>query len=249
MIHHSPQKNGLTDNANDPAIPSTSRLQSSKTSYLHSIISGESVTMEQMYALYLKSHEIQIKRHDHTNQNISIINETMNARISQIEANQNKINIETHREIQTIKQTVSNYFKAIKEDSSETRDMMRRMNNLILMGVPETQEGLKLVAELIQLILPDKTTFIRDTRVGPIVKNQSHPSSLRIHLDNYGDKYAALKTCKKHLKVLKNLRAFQCGMTSQFLNKRSIKLHGWPKDDLQFSLDLKKWEKTSIMDI
>jgi len=64
------------------------------------------------------------------------------------------------------------------------------------MGAPESPEGLSLVEELFQSILPDKQILVRHHRLGLANDKQTRPRPLQIYLDDAGDKRTALNNFK-----------------------------------------------------
>jgi len=126
-------------------------------------------------------------------------------------------------EVETMKTGVTNGFLQINHSIKEDQDILRRINNLIIMGAPESPEGLSLVKDLFQIILPDKQVLVRDHRLGPA---NDKPRPLRIYLDNAGDKRTALNNCKKLKGIdhLKNLSVKQDLTKAQQIQRRNERI-------------------------
>lgn len=91
---------------------------------------------------------------------------------------------------------------AVREELKEQQQRVIRMSNLVLMGVPESGEGLKLAVKLMGVIYPTWTGPLIDNRIG--VPNKKGPRPLRIPLPSASERAKALRECVK----LKDHREF-----------------------------------------
>jgi len=92
----------------------------------------------------------------------------------------------------------------LKEKIEEDIDKVKRDNNLVLMNIPETIEGLKTAENLMKTLLPDQNTVVRDNRIGHINQNSHRPRPLRIYLSCKSKQKLALLNCFK----MKNIPEF-----------------------------------------
>jgi hypothetical protein len=83
----------------------------------------------------------------------------------------------------------------LKEQLHEEKDRLRRANNILIMGLPENDSGLRLANNLMKVLLPTITVTILDQRVGIQIPNNTRP--VRIHLSNAADVRSALNKSKK----------------------------------------------------
>lgn len=105
---------------------------------------------------------------------------------AQIKADQ----LDTKDEITTLREEMKN---AMDEEIRK----MRKISNIIIYGISETDEGLEIVKKILSVILP-KTHYsinIVNDRLGPEILSQNRP--LRIQLNSPLEKRTALQNCKK----------------------------------------------------
>lgn len=98
------------------------------------------------------------------------------------------------KSVQDVEQDVAK----LKEDVAEEMRKIKKANNLILFGVPETEEGKKLAVKLIQIISPTTSSSLaRYERLGnpPQLANPTKPRPLRIRLLGHGEREAAIRNC------------------------------------------------------
>lgn len=112
---------------------------------------------------------------------------------------------------------VWNEVQALREEIKEERRKIIRLPNIVLMGVPESQEGLEKAKQILAIIAPTFTAPLLDKRIGDA--NGKKPRPLRVSLATANDKQAALRNCKK----LKGLKQFESVSVRKDLTKAEQK--------------------------
>ncbi|CAL8112555.1 unnamed protein product [Orchesella dallaii] len=128
----------------------------------------------------------------------------MNNRLSDIENELKNVSATTSQNQTDIK-TLQQNFKEIKtahESLQEKADRLTRMNNLVIMNIPEDDNALNLLAELMQIILPGNDLRLRNHRIGKQEPGKTRP--IKVHLNSHNDVLKAMGNCK-HLKNQPNL--------------------------------------------
>lgn len=92
--------------------------------------------------------------------------------------------------------------KDVRDEFQEQRQKIIRLNNIVLMGVEESANGVKLAEELLKLIVPNWVGPLVEIRVGDPAGKLPRP--IRVSLSNLLQKTATLKNCKQ----LKNRAEF-----------------------------------------
>ncbi len=92
--------------------------------------------------------------------------------------------------------------KDVRDEFQEQRQKIIRLNNIVLMGVEESADGVKLAEELLKLIVPNWVGPLVEIRVGDPAGKLPRP--IRVSLSNLLQKTATLKNCKQ----LKNRAEF-----------------------------------------
>jgi hypothetical protein len=104
-----------------------------------------------------------------------------------------------------MKETLFNFQQNVAEDMNHINSKLneeivklRKINNLIIMGVPENDGGLALIKKLLEIILPEQhnNITILNKRLGRDPVN-GKPRPLRITLNSQSEKELALNNCKK----------------------------------------------------
>jgi len=95
--------------------------------------------------------------------------------------------------------------KDLADDFAEQKDQIRRLNNLIIKGIPESEEGEKLLLELLKIILPKLESPFEEERVGAPASSRSYPRPIRLPLTNNYQIRTAFSNCKK----LKGVKIFE----------------------------------------
>ncbi|OXA60522.1 hypothetical protein Fcan01_05536 [Folsomia candida] len=109
-----------------------------------------------------------------------------------LEQRQDKI----EERIDTVASDLQCEITAVREEIKEQSRRMHKIMNIVLMGVPETCDGIKTAENIMKVILPSWKGPIPDVRVGdPNRPNKSHPRPLRITCSSAQDKATALKNC------------------------------------------------------
>lgn len=91
----------------------------------------------------------------------------------------------------------------VREEIREQKRRIIRMSNIVVMGIPESDEGLALAQNLLTIIAPSPLGTIPHTRVGD--PNGRKPRPLRVSFSSAAARNEVLKNCKK----LKGLSQFQ----------------------------------------
>jgi len=89
-----------------------------------------------------------------------------------------KTQLENHEKLVKI----TSDLEATVSDLREEQDRIRRMNNVILFGIPKTKEGLVTAKNVMKVLLPEKEVTIDNSRVG--APNPTNTRPLRIALNN-----------------------------------------------------------------
>lgn len=105
-------------------------------------------------------------------------------------------------QVKTLRTDMGQHLDQLDGKIDEEINRLRRINNIIVMGLPEGEDGVRLAEELMQIILPNSTIEIKDERLGRDL-NAEKPRPMRIRLSNEVEKQTALNNCKK-LKGLHN---------------------------------------------
>jgi len=135
------------------------------------------------------------------------LTESVNQRIDNMESKilqQNMTSIQIQNDVQTVKSEIADHKKDVEKKMNEKDDRNWRLNNIVIMGAPETAEGNALTQKLLEIILPHKSIHLSDTRIGAPKNSQTGPRPLRIFLDNGNDKRTALNNSK----LLKDMKKF-----------------------------------------
>jgi hypothetical protein len=93
--------------------------------------------------------------------------------------------------------------RRLHEQLNEEKERLRRAHNILLMGIPETEDGLQQAADTMNLILPNIRVTIVNQRVGLIPT--TNPRPLRIFLSNA----AEVRTALNQSKLLKTNPSFR----------------------------------------
>jgi len=106
---------------------------------------------------------------------------------------------------------VEGVLEQLREEIQEEKRKILRLCNIVLMGVPETEEGLREAESLMKVLLPSWMGTVTDNRIG--VPNSKAVRPLRIGLSNVVEKKKALSSsgklkdhqCFKHISVRRDL--------------------------------------------
>ena len=93
----------------------------------------------------------------------------------------------------------------IRAEIDEKFNQIKRDKNLILMNIPETQQGSQTITKILKILLPNKKLEVSNQRIGIIKTNSSKPRPVRIILPTSYDRYLAIQNCKQ----LRNLEEFR----------------------------------------
>jgi hypothetical protein len=90
---------------------------------------------------------------------------------------------------------IEEQLRDLREEVQEERRKLIRLCNVVLFGVPETNEGLEVATKMISVLLPDWKGQIEDDRIG--APDAVKPRPLRVKLDNHHQKRKALSSKRK----------------------------------------------------
>jgi hypothetical protein len=119
-------------------------------------------------------------------------------RMTELEKDRKKLSEVTESLSTSIQQNdykLNDNLNQLREQLQEEKDRLRRANNILIMGLPENDSGLRLAYDLMKVLLPTITVTILDQRVGIQKPNNNRP--LRIHLSNAAEVRSALNNTKK----------------------------------------------------
>lgn len=99
------------------------------------------------------------------------------------------------KKVEMLTAGIHNEFSAVREEIQEQKRRIIRMPNIVMMGVPETSEGLQCAKDIIKIIAPHFSGEVADNRIGD--PNGRKPRPLRISFHSATEKNAALAMCRK----------------------------------------------------
>jgi len=111
----------------------------------------------------------------------------------------------TQTELAGVQQQIKDSNDAIYDEIKEQCDRIRRQNNIVVMGVPENENGSKLLQSLLDTIVDNKGHVVMQERIGKINASQKYPRPVRVVLSNSLIKKQTLRNCK----ALKGLAEFE----------------------------------------
>jgi hypothetical protein len=126
--------------------------------------------------------------------------ETLLSKVDQLEKRQDHV----EEYVNNMTNSITSEFAAVRAEIQEEKQRIIRMSNLVLMGVPESAEGLVLAKELMQLLHPTWGGQILDRRIGQPNPSNPNPRPLRVPLQSAAVRDLFLGSC--HL--LKNNQKF-----------------------------------------
>lgn len=107
-----------------------------------------------------------------------------------LEKRQDKI----EEKIDTVASDLQSEISAVREEIKVQSRRMHKIMNIVMMGVPETCEGIKTAEKVMQVILPSWNGPLPDVRIGdPNRPKNSYPRPLRITCRTAVEKATALK--------------------------------------------------------
>jgi len=123
--------------------------------------------------------------------------EDLNKRVCEIENEEYATTTEVQ---QKIKQSSSEIAQEIKEQC----DRVRRENNIILMGITESDQSTAIIDKLLSLIVSNPSHILLKERIGKFSSSQKYPRPVRVVLPSSLIKQATLRNCK----ILKGIPEF-----------------------------------------
>lgn len=113
-------------------------------------------------------------------------------KVADLEKRQDKI----ESRIDTVANEMHVEIATVREEIHEQSRRMHKIMNIVMMGVPESEEGIKAAHSIMKIIVPSWCDEIPDIRIGdPNRPNQSIPRPLRITCRSAQGKISALKNC------------------------------------------------------
>lgn len=141
----------------------------------------------------------------------------LNHRVSEIEERLNQVVDSSKSSAEQCVQLQSDFtnLSAVQSAMKEQQDRIRKLNNIIVMGIPEDDNAHTTLAELMNFLLPNNELHINaNIRIGMSTRGKTRP--IRVQLNNNNDVHRVLKQSKS----LKNHEKFQ----NIYLNKDLTKL-------------------------
>jgi hypothetical protein len=136
--------------------------------------------------------------------------DTIVSRVAQVEKRQDDL----EEKVTTIESNTQQELLSIRDEIHEQKRQILKMCNIVMMGVPETADGLTTAAGIMNVIAPTWGGTIQDNRIGDPTGRKPRP--LRIIFSNVAEKNAALNNCKK----LANMQAYGGVSVRRDLTKR-----------------------------
>lgn len=142
------------------------------------------ITLELLYNTVISNHQEVMKT-----------NAEFNNRLKNIEEKTDFLATDQN----TLRHEMNDLQTEMRNSLNEEILRLRKISNLILMGVPETDEGINCAKRLIQQVLPKSHSHIEieNIRIGKVAPDKKNPRPLRIQLSNPLEKKTALKNCFK----------------------------------------------------
>ncbi|CAL8084627.1 unnamed protein product [Orchesella dallaii] len=153
---------------------------------------SSSKTMNDLYSL-MKSMVADVKKSNEQNSTILEKLDGMQDRQDKLEKRIDSLE-KNKKEVPTKTEVRSN-FESLKQELDEQKERILRKNNIIIFGIAETEEGLELLQDLMELILPSMRKQYDFERVGDPEKSNNRP--VRVYLSNASIKRQALRNCSK----------------------------------------------------
>ncbi|CAL8133277.1 unnamed protein product [Orchesella dallaii] len=162
-------------------------------------------------------------------------------RFSVVEENINKLTTasEQHTEdILNLQQDIGTIKDSHQHLIEQTQRLVKR-SNLVIQNIPETDEAITTIKELLSIILPENNILIREFRIGKKYDGRTRP--LRIHLNNQNEVEQAMSNCK----YLKGIEKFsKISVTRDFTKVQMIErrqrainqaIHSIPQSESQMA--------------
>ena len=102
---------------------------------------------------------------------------------------------ELEEKVVTMDSSTQQQFTSIREEIQEQKRQIMRMSNLVLMGVPESAEGLTTAKDIMKIVAPTWGGTLQDIRIGD--PSGRKPRPLRVTFSTAAEKNLALNNCKK----------------------------------------------------
>lgn len=153
----------------------------------------ENVTMELVYKTIKANHNDILTK-------ITSIMETQNPIITRLD-NVERSTDEINADHSVLKDEVNNLQEKMQNDVHEEIRRLHKLHNLVIMDLPETDDGINLARKIIEILLPQSHTQIdivkNRIRKSDPLSDPSKPRPLEINLNNPTQSKTALSNCKK----------------------------------------------------
>ncbi|OXA43193.1 hypothetical protein Fcan01_22044 [Folsomia candida] len=114
-------------------------------------------------------------------------------RVTILEKRQDRI----EKKIDEVAPDVHSEIAQVREEMQEQTRRIHKVLNIVMMGVPETKEGIAAATKVMGIILPAWTEALPNIRIGDPNRKSPHPRPLRVTLRNAQEKSEALRNCWK----------------------------------------------------
>ncbi|OXA42545.1 hypothetical protein Fcan01_22750 [Folsomia candida] len=119
-------------------------------------------------------------------------------RLDNMEAEKEKLvenQIAMQESLTSFQNEVKSDFQKFEEKYDEEIRKIRKLNNLVVMGIPETNDGQKLLTDLLKIIYPTSYTSLKlDERIGQLTTSSLRP--VRLRFSSATERQLALDNCK-----------------------------------------------------
>ncbi|CAL8137505.1 unnamed protein product [Orchesella dallaii] len=145
-----------------------------------------------------------IKRIQRRQQRLGEEQSKINARITTLEENIHTYKQECGESSKTLRVDL----KAIattQDKLQEQQDRLKRINNIVIMGIPEDENDHGVLSSVMQVLLPNNTLRIRTHKMRIGKPSQERMRPIRVQLNSNNEAHSALQNAKK----LKDIDKFQ----------------------------------------
>jgi hypothetical protein len=190
----------MTKDKANPKVKNYSYTHGSKETVTGASSShGQPMTMDDLYCKLVSRYDQTDKKIDNLSSAIDELKQgqtELSNRLNSLEQQNSHLtrkHAEVEQQVKDLKTATQMEFTFMKNDFAEERERLKRLNNLILMGVEESEDGLLLAKQLLDQLLPGiQVRLDQKLRIGkPNADNRPRP--LRIPLNNSLDRRSALE--------------------------------------------------------
>jgi outer membrane murein-binding lipoprotein Lpp len=112
-------------------------------------------------------------------------------KVQQLESRQDNL----EQSVKELESNVHGELVAVREEIFEQKRRIMKMTNIVLMGVPESLEGMGMAQKVMKIIAPLFVMPLNENRVGDTTARKPRP--LRLSFSSVKEKNEALKSCPK----------------------------------------------------